>query len=170
MCPDAEYYDFSKDQWRTWDGSWLGYCNYQASWFQWSPSEIFDLDTLSCISSWDNPKILITDSTNFNVDSFWRNLSFYIDPKTTELIELGTKTYPYRTIEPVFAEILKHYSYKDITINIYLKENTTLMFEESKSFIIDIKEVIFETYSLVNSSPAKATIISTDKNVEGISK
>ena len=85
-------------------------------------------------------------------------------------MEFGTQEFPYRTIAPVFAEILKHMSHSNLSILIWVKEGTTLMVEDSQIFILNITEVSISTYSDFNSDPGSAILVSTDLAVERLSK
>ena len=85
-------------------------------------------------------------------------------------MEFGTQEFPFRTIAPVFAEILKHISHSNLSISIWVKEGTTLMVEDSQIFIFNISEVSISTYSDINSNPGYATLISSDLPVEKLSK
>ena len=85
-------------------------------------------------------------------------------------MEFGTQEFPFRTIAPVFAEILKQMSHSNLSISIWVKEGTTLMVEDSQIFIFNITEVNISTYSDINSNPGYATLVSTDLPVEKLSK
>ena len=146
------------------------YSNYQPSWFACSISEYYDLDSKRCVSSWDSDKIAISDNNLSNLDKYCRGLNYYIDPYNIEPVEIGTEEFPYRTIAPVFAEILKHMSHSNLTISIWVKEGTTLMIEESQIFILNITEISLSTYSSSSDLPGYATLVSTDSAVEGLSK
>jgi len=104
------------------------------------------------------------------LQNYCRGLDYYIDPLSIETVELGTQEFPYRTIAPVFAEILKHMSHSDLSISIWVKEGTTLTVEDSQIFIFNITEVSISTYSDISSNPGYATLISTDLPVEKLSK
>jgi len=139
--PDGEYYDFSIGSWAPCGASWLGFWGAQQSWFQCTSPDILDVDTLTCVPSCDSSQIEISDTTLFGVDSIWRTLEYYIDPTSEELLEFGTKQYPYRTTKPVFAEILKHHSHTDREIKVYLKEGTNTYIEDSSIFIINLESL-----------------------------
>ena len=168
-CPNGEFYDFTLDVCTSCAGSWKGYWAYQISWFTCSSPNILDLDTLQCVPSWAPTQIQIQDSVGFNLPNFWRSLEYYIDPNSDKTIELGTKTYPYRTSKPVFTEILKHHSHQDRDIIIYLKENTNIYIEDSSSYILNITRVTITSYSAISTSPGMTTITTIDSLTNGIS-
>ena len=163
--PDGEYYDFTTQQWRDWVGVWTGFWRYQSSCIQWLASEALDLETLTCVpdSSCD-----IVDSpfnsgaSHYTISKFWKRTSFYVDPTSSKLLELGTKDYPYRTIQPVFAEILNEFSHSSESLNVYVKEETTVFIDDSTIFIINITEVAITTYTDSGSDPTSATLVTTE--------
>ena len=143
---------------------------YQSSCFECNPSEVFDLETLSCIPECEANKVKILDSEMFKISGeFCREPNYYVDPTSEEILELGTKLYPYRTIKGVFAEILKHLSHQDILISIYLKEDTNVFIEDSTSFAINITEIKIQSYTFTSRTPQKATIITTVLPQPGLS-
>ena len=170
---DGEYYDFSVETCQTCTSSWTGYWGHQASCFQCSPSEKFDLDTLQWVSDWDADYVSISNSTQYEIASFCRSLEFYIDPSSNELIELGTKTYPYRTLSPALAEILNYFSHTDKEVSIYLKEGTenSVYLEDATAYFLNLTTVSILSYSDSSpSSPGKAFLITTDNSIEKLSK
>ncbi|CAI2378198.1 unnamed protein product [Moneuplotes crassus] len=169
-CPDGEFYDYTLSQCTSCGTSCIGLCAYQQKCFTCSPSEFLDLDTLVCKSSCDPGKIAISDSNQFAHENFCRNLNFYINPESQEIMELGTKTYPYRTAKPVFVEILKQHSHKDYNISIYVMENTNTFIEDSTSYIINITKVFISSYNDAGISQGMATITTTDSSVNEISQ
>ena len=146
------------------------YRKYQSSWFSCSSSEYYDLESKQWTTNWDSQKILVSDNELSPLQNYCRGLDYYIDPLSIETVELGTQEFPYRTIAPVFAEILKHMSHSDLSISIWVKEGTTLTVEDSQIFIFNITEVSISTYSDISSNPGYATLISTDLPVEKLSK
>jgi hypothetical protein len=73
-----------------------------------------------------------------------------VDPESTEIIELGTKAFPYKNIGLPFVEILNYHSHSERTINIYLKEYTENLLLWKSNYIINITQVNVETYSTTN--------------------
>ena len=167
--PVGQFYDFTLKVCTNCGGSWNGYWAYQIAWFSCSSPNILDLDTLQCVPSWAPNQIQIQDSVGFSLPNFWRSLEYYIDPNSDKIIELGTKTYPYRTSKPVFAEILKHHSHKDRRITVFLKENTNVYIEDSSSYILNITRVTITSYSDISNFPGMAKITTIDSLTNGIS-
>jgi hypothetical protein len=88
-------------------------------------------------------------------------LSYYIDPDSTKVIELGTKSYPYRSVAPATSDMINRFSYSDVNITIYLKEGTRVYLEDDTAVFLQITSVTFTTYSSTSSSPGKALIVPT---------
>ena len=132
---------------------------------------MFDLETLSCLPDCGLQQTKILDPDMFQISGYFcRNPEYYIDATSKEILELGTKMYPYRTIKPVFSELLKIHSHHTISIVAYLKENTNIFLEDSNAFVINITEFNFMTYTDTIGLPGKATIITTEIAQPGISK
>ena len=170
FCPDGEYYDFSLEVCTSWGASCSGYWAYQSSWLSCNPGESFDLDSLSWVPTCDPNKIEITNSNLLEIDSVWRDLSYYIDPSSEKLMELGTKDFPFRTILPAFLEIMELFSNSENEITIYIKENTTVYIEDSTIFLLDIGFLMIDVYRDFNSDNNLANIITTDSSIIKFSK
>ena len=99
-----------------------------------------------------------------------RSPNFYVDPTTTQIIETGSRTYPYRTIKPVFVELLNHHAHSDRNFTIYLKENKEVYLEEDVNYILNITSVAFNTFADDSTStPGRATLKLTTAEQPGIS-
>jgi len=88
-------------------------------------------------------------------------MSFYIDPSSSKILELGTLEFPYTSAQPVFSEILNEHSHKDVSITVYLKEDEVVYIQDDTSYILNITNVTVTSYSTVSSSASKATIYPT---------
>ena len=147
---EGQYYDFTYEIWRNWDGKWDGYCMGQNKWFTWNESsdiKVFDLESMECISEWSSTKLQILNP-QYSIDSIWRLPQYYVDPLSTEIIELGTIKYPYKSMRAVTSEILNIYSNLNINITVYLKENEDVYISDLTSyFIINITSIKVMSYS-----------------------
>ena len=170
FCPDGEFYMFNLDKCASWESSWVGTWAYQRTCFEWTLPQKLDLDTLSWVNSWDSPTIEISSSTQFEVDTFCRSLNYYVDPSSSEIMELGTKQYPYRTISPVFSELTNHFSHTETEATIYVKEGTLLYIEDSKAVVLNMTKVTVTTYSDSGSDAGSANIMTTDSAITPISE
>lgn len=86
---------------------------------------------------------------------------FYIDSSSAQLMEFGTIDYPYKTLKPVFIEVLNHLSNQQVDIKINLKQNTQYYLEDDVSYLINISSVTFDSYSDNGTVDSRAKIIPT---------
>lgn len=163
-CPEDEFWDFTLQTCQSCAGSWNGLCASRKECFECDPGEVLDLDSMIWVPTWNNDKILFQTGDEYNINEFCRGFEYYVDPHSDEIIELGTLKYPYRTIKPVFFEILYHHSHSDRNIAIYLAENSNIFIEDSTSFVLNITKVTITTYG------GMATLWSTELPTENISK
>ena len=164
--PDGEYYDFTKKLWRSWDGVWDGQWKYQSFCLTCSSGQSLDLDTLTCVGSCDTSQELL-EGFQLSISRAWRSLDYYIDPDSQEILELGTREYPYRTVKSVTSEILTYLSHKDVDITIYTKD----VYIQDKSFqIVNITHITITTHPDLAALGQKALIIPTEFEQTGVSK
>ena len=117
-CADGEYYDNTYQVWRNWDGKWTGNWKYQRQWFEWSEHQILDLESILCVYNCDLPKFVL-EGYQYSLSKIWRSLEYYVNPQSSEMVELGTITYPYRSFRAVASEILNNFSHQNVNITIY---------------------------------------------------
>lgn len=86
------------------------------------------------------------------------------------MLELGTKSYPYRSFKAVSSEILNQYSYMNINITVKVRENTTLYIEDDTTYFLNLGSVTITSYSDSSLSPEKALIIPTTISQIGVSE
>lgn len=84
-------------------------------------------------------------------------------------MEFGTKNYPFRTLNPVFAEILKQHSHTNREINVYVKEGTVMYIQDANVQIVNMKLITINTYSNTSIPGGMATIYSIDTPQEYLS-
>jgi hypothetical protein len=51
-----------------------------------------------------------------------RSYEYYVNPESEEVIELGTKEYPFKSVSLPFIEIFNYFSHSNANITIYLAE------------------------------------------------
>lgn len=85
------------------------------------------------------------------------------------MLELGTKAYPYRTIKPALAEILKHLSNQEVSVSVYLKANTITYLEDSTVFVVNMTAFTLQSYTDTGTTTEKATITTTEIAQPGLS-
>lgn len=105
------------------------------------------------------------NTTQTNNKAYCRGLNYYVNPDSIEVVELGSQKFPYKSLSLPFVEILNYFSHKAVTVNIYVKENTTNYLLQSFNYVINMTAVNILTYSATGSSSSSATIICRDENV-----
>jgi hypothetical protein len=84
-----------------------------------------------------------------------------VDPESHEMIELGTQTYPYKSLRSVFSEINNQFAHSDSNLFINIKEGTKVFLEDDINFLINITSVTIQSYSDSSEEPLRATIVAT---------
>ena len=77
-------------------------------------------------------------------------------------MEFGTKLHPYKSLKPAFVEVLNHYSNKDTSVMIYLKEGNRLYLEDGTVNLMNITNVTIASYSDNLDVPGRAIIVPTE--------
>ena len=94
--PDGQYFNIPKQLCEDWGNSWIDKWAYQSHWFEWGDSQRFDLTKLTCVDLWDSENQITFQDVQFHNISVWRDNMYYVNPESIEIIELGTKKYPYK--------------------------------------------------------------------------
>eukprot|EP00345_Euplotes_harpa_P001346 CAMPEP_0168330360 /NCGR_PEP_ID=MMETSP0213-20121227/7683_1 /TAXON_ID=151035 /ORGANISM="Euplotes harpa, Strain FSP1.4" /LENGTH=278 /DNA_ID=CAMNT_0008333913 /DNA_START=452 /DNA_END=1289 /DNA_ORIENTATION=- len=81
-----------------------------------------------------------------------------------DVVELGTKQFPYKHLGLVFVELLNFHANSDRTINVYLKESTESYLDLGFNYVINITTVNILSYSDGPGSPARATLVGGEVN------
>jgi hypothetical protein len=92
-------------------------------------------------------------------------LSYYVNPDGNEIIELGTRQYPYKNIALTFIEILNFHSHSERTVNVYLKEYTTNYMNHRQNYVINMTKVHIESYTDTITSPNRAIIYAVENTL-----
>ena len=163
-CKIGEYFSDSSSSWSSWGISWKGKWAYQSHWFSSWPGEFIDLDTMQWVPQCDtSTQIQINDTRMHNVP-LWRSLTYYLNPLSTSLVELGTLKHPYKHFSSILVELVHFHSNEDNrNIKIMVMEKSISYWLISETYISNITSVSISTYSEVNITPEKA-------NIEGIDK
>ena len=167
-CPISQYYDITSNVWRDCSGKWSFSWSYQKLWFQWPGTQFFDLDTMAWVDSWDSSKISV-NNTQFQGIPICKSLNIYVDPKSTNIISLGTIENPYKSLLLAFVEILNLHSHSNRTINVFIHTGTTLYVMPDSMYIINISKVNILTYTSASSSTVRPKIYSVLSGVTLIS-
>ena len=141
-------------------GSWA----YQLNWMKWNSSQVLDLSSFSCVDAWNFATSVLINDTQLSISPIWRSFDYYVDPSSNNVIELGTRQYPFKHLGLAFVELLNFHSNSDRTINVYLRENTESYIDLSFNYIINITTVNIRPYSLSSSTPSMANITAREEN------
>ena len=76
-----------------------------------------------------------------------RPLTYYVNPNSEQVMELGTIEYPFRDINLVFLELNNHHQHTNRTINIYVMEATSSYLAYEFIQIVNITQVNIDTYT-----------------------
>ncbi|CAI2371546.1 unnamed protein product [Moneuplotes crassus] len=166
-CADGEYYDDTYLICRSCPSTCTGKCNYRETCLSCVAGESLDLDTLTCISDCAASQIKL-EGNNLSIDSACRTLAYYIDQHSDELLELGTKDYPYRTMKSVSSEILNFMSHKEVDITIYLKDDVYM--EDNTLLIVNMTGVNITTHPDVLSLSKRSRLIPSKFPQPGVSQ
>jgi len=74
-------------------------------------------------------------------------MNYYVDPSSIQIIELGTRAFPFKNMGLAFVEILNYHSHSTNIVSVFLKEGVTHNALVNSTFIINMTEVIVESYT-----------------------
>ena len=117
----------------------------------------------SCTNSLVTSYITETDSKTINV---CRPYDYFVNPNSEQNIELGTKQYPFKNINLVFIELFNKFSNSNISVNIYVMENTYNYIPVDTIMLINITSVSIDSYSeYYPDDPKHAMFVVTDTEI-----
>ena len=146
LCADGEYFNLPFQTWMACNGSCYGRWAYQSFCFDCPVGEFYDLEMMAWVPSWRVGSISISDEQLWS-KPVWRSFNYYVDPSSTEILELGTKAFPFKNIGLPFVEILNYHSHSTNTITVFIKENTEHNMLYNSNYVINITQVTIESYS-----------------------
>ena len=120
---------------------------YRLQWFECPTPQIFNLETLSWVASWNIDEILI-DSVNIHGLKVCRKLVYYVNPHSEQILELGTRNFPYKSINMVMLEIFDFISGTNNEVTVRLSSAAEHEFLHGGSFLYNLKKIIFEPYNV----------------------
>ena len=165
LCVDGEYFNPTSQVCELCNGSCNGRWAYQSFCFDWPVGEFYDLEKMGWVPSWGVGSISISDEQLWS-KPVWRSFNYYVDPSSTQIIELGTKAFPFKNIGLPFVEILNYHSHSPNTITVFIKENTEHNMLYHSNYVINITQVTVESYSDSNLViPYSASIIMKNSGV-----
>ena len=92
-------------------------------------------------------------------------MDYYVDPSSTQVTELGTQVYPYKSLGMVFVELLNFMSNSNAQVKIHLKEQTAVFLENDLNYLINLESVQIDSYSDSSGEADQAIIVETDSPV-----
>ncbi|CAI2360244.1 unnamed protein product [Moneuplotes crassus] len=166
-CPDGEYFDFTSKICRICPSSCDGACAYQSICLDCPSGQSLDLKTLECKTSCNPATQVELTGSQISLASVCRDFEYYVDPTSTEVIELGTQKYPYRTLKSVASEILNYLSHKEVEVTIHTKD---VYLEDKTMFFVNITNVKITTHPDLTAYGLKAVLTLTEFPQATISK
>lgn len=103
-------------------------------------------------------------------NKFCRSLTLYVDPNSVEILELGTKKYPYKYFGLAFVEIFNYLGgVDDRDIKVLVRAESTNYLKHGKHALRDLRKVSFNTYDVdetgnVVEGTGRAKIIIREKD------
>ena len=165
----GQYFDATVNMWRSWDGSWLKGCSYQSNCFIWQTGQYYDLESKSWVTTWGINTVIV-NSSQYHSIPICKSANIYVDPSSSSIIELGTQNDPYKNLVLAFIDVLNIFAHRNISINIYIKENKILPVTIGSMYIINIPQVSITTYTDSGTNPRQSTIVYSDSSVVILSK
>ena len=116
---------------------------------------------MTCVTACNTAtQIQITDLQLHNIP-LCRSFTYYVNPLSTSPVELGTKQHPYKELQSVLTDLISFHTNSNRTITVYLMEDTT-NFILTPSYISNITQVNFLTYSSKSTPPSSAKIVGVE--------
>jgi hypothetical protein len=88
----------------------------------------------------------LIDSPHIHGMKACREPKYYVNPSSDAIIELGTRAYPYKSINLALIEMFNHLSGNDVTITLKLSRSDPHYIKHHATALNDITHVIFEPY------------------------
>jgi hypothetical protein len=89
---------------------------------------------------------MLIDSPHIHGMKACRETQYYVNPSSDAIIELGTRAYPYKSINLALIEMFNHLSGNDVTITLKLSRSDPHYIKHHAIALNDITHVIFEPY------------------------
>ncbi|CAI2374896.1 unnamed protein product [Moneuplotes crassus] len=165
-CFEDEYFDPTLRICRNCMDTCEGHCNSRSECTTCSVGESLDLDTLTCVTDCQSSQIKL-EGHHLSVQSACRTPYYYVDPLSTEVLELGTLHYPYRTMKSVSSEVLTFLSHQEVSITAYVKD---VYIEDKSLFIMNVTQFAIQSHPDLVKTNTKAVVTPTELPQIGISK
>ena len=139
--------------------------SYQEKCLECPAGRYLDLDTNEWGTRCNTASQIAIDDAQFGSVPICRSFEYYVNSKSENVVEYGTKEYPYRNLGFVFVELLNYHSHSDRNISVYVMENTESYLHVFNNYIVNITYVEIMTYSSNESAiPSKANITSLEQS------
>ena len=93
-----------------------------------------------------------------------------MDPLSTEVLELGTREYPYRTMKSVSSEVLTFFSHQQVEITIYVKDVYLEDISHTTFYAVNMTEISFKSHPDYTELNRRAVVTLTELSQPGISQ
>ena len=90
---------------------------------------------------------IYTSESDSNTINMCRPLTYYVNPDSEQMMELGTIEYPFKDINLVFLDILNIHQHTDRTINVFVMEATDSYLPFDVIKIVNITQLNIDTYT-----------------------
>jgi hypothetical protein len=111
---------------------------------------------------WDDGDLEIQDA-QFSLSKICRSGEYYVNSESTDILELGTKDHPFKSMNQVFSEILNYFfQIQRLKLMFLLKRILKLLLKMINNYVINITSVAITSYSDGSELSEKATLIPTD--------
>lgn len=98
-------------------------CWAEATCFDCPVGEFFNIDTMSCVASCTATQLSL-EGAQFHGKKLCRTPTYFVDSSSGSLLELGTETYPYKSIGLVYLEITNYGVSADLNWIINIRSGT----------------------------------------------
>lgn len=103
--------------------------------------------------------------TQISIDSACRDFEYFVDPDSTEMVELGTQKYPYRSMKSVTSEILNHFTHHLVEVKVYVKD---VYLEDRTMIFVNMTNVVLTTHPEGVSANRRSVITATEFEQTGV--
>ena len=108
---------------------------------------------------------LQSDSSNINI---CRPLTYYVNPDSDKIMELGTREYPFRDINLVLIEVNNEHQHTDRNITIYVMEATDSYLPLGAIKVLNITEFSIDTYTELENSTSQSANFRTVNTISDL--
>ena len=119
---------------------------------------MFDVETMNCVTecTGDHFQTAYTLASNSSDIGICRPLTYYVNPDSDKIMELGTREYPFRDINLVLIEVNNEHQHTDRNITVYVMEATDSYLSLGDIKILNITKFSIDTYTELESSIAQS--------------